>query len=202
MKKGRMMEVHYNKKQLVKVALQLLESPKKVMILDYSGKRFNSIYGLAQDIKRVHIPIKYVLKYLVKKFIQIPIFRTIRYTDSELKNRLYRMFGANIGKEVYISPGVYIDEIFPELISIGDGSIIGKDVSILTHEFTIKHVRFGMVNIGKQVLVGANSIVRSGVSIGNKSLIAMDSLVNKDVPEKEEWGGIPAHKIKKLRKLI
>ena len=194
--------VPYNKKKIIKLALKLFKSPKKVMIIDYEGKRLNSIYGLEEDIKHIKIPIKYIFIYLIKKFLQVPFFRAVRNTESEFKNRIYRLFGMKIGKEVFIACGAYIDDNFPELITIGDGSIIGKDVSILAHEFTIKHARFGKVTIGKQVLIGANSMIRSGVTIGDGAVIAMDSFVNRDIPAKEEWGGIPAHKIKKLRKLI
>ena len=57
------------------------------------------------------------------------------------------------------------------------------------------------MQIGKQVLVGADAIIRSGVTIGDKAVIAMDSLINKDVPAQDEVGGIPEHEIKKLKKL-
>ena len=111
-----------------------------------------------------------------------------------------KLFGAKIGKEVFISTGVFVDYLFPELITIGDGSIIGKDVNLLTHEFTINTAQFGKINIGKKVTIGAKSIVRCGITIKDNSIIAMDSLVNNDVKENQVVGGIPIRYIKKIKK--
>lgn len=92
-----------------------------------------------------------------------------------------------------------MDDSFPELITIDDGCIIGEHVTILAHEFTIKKMRLGRVHICKQALIGVLSVIRSGVTIGDSTIVAMDTLVNKDVPAYTEVGGVPSHKIKKLR---
>jgi len=202
MKKENKIEIPYKKKKMIGAALKLLKSPKKVMILDYDGKELNSIFGFKEDLKHMKLPFKLIFIYLIKLYIQLPLFNIMRHSEGLLKIKIYKHFGMNIGKNVFIGGGVYIDDTFPELISIGEGSIVGKDVTIFSHEATIKHMRFGKVKIGKQVLIGANSIIRSGVTIGDGAVIAMDSLVIKDVPAMEEWGGVPARKIKKLRKLI
>ena len=41
----------------------------------------------------------------------------------------------------------------------------------------------------------AGSLVLPGVHIGKGAIIAAFSLVNKDIPDGEVWGGVPAHKI-------
>lgn len=46
------------------------------------------------------------------------------------------------------------------------------------------------------VWIGVNSTIIAGVTIGKGSVIAASSLVNKDIPSCEIWGGIPARKIK------
>lgn len=46
------------------------------------------------------------------------------------------------------------------------------------------------------VWIGYNSIVLGGVTIGRGSVIAAGSVVTKDVPPCEIWGGNPARKIK------
>src|SRR3989338_8713230 len=55
----------------------------------------------------------------------------------EFKNNLYRMIGVKIGKDVCISPDVILDWLFPELITIDDGVLVGGDMIIATHEFII-----------------------------------------------------------------
>jgi len=66
----------------------------------------------------------------------------------------------------------------------------------LTHEFNQRHQRFGKVKIGENVLVGGFSIIRSGVRIGDNSVISLNSVVVGDVPPNEIWGGNPAKKLR------
>ena len=47
------------------------------------------------------------------------------------------------------------------------------------------------VVIGNNVFIGMNSIILKGVTIGDGAIIAAGSLVNKDIPEGEIWGGNP-----------
>lgn len=46
------------------------------------------------------------------------------------------------------------------------------------------------------VWIGHGSIIICGVRIGKGSVIASGSLVNKDIPPCEIWGGVPAKKIR------
>jgi len=48
---------------------------------------------------------------------------------------LHRLRGAKIGRRVWISQYVYIDELHPEGVSIGDNSSIGLRTTILTHMY-------------------------------------------------------------------
>ncbi len=54
------------------------------------------------------------------------------------------------------------------------------------------------IRIGDCVFIGARSIICKGVNIGDRSIIAAGSVVVKDIPSDELWGGNPAHYIKKL----
>lgn len=171
---------------------QFIDSKKMVLSFEYKGKRLNARELLSQ----LRNPLMVGIRFLIFKIaMYIP--------SSSFKKWIYIFFGGmKIGKDVVISDGVYIDPYFPELISIQDGAFLGSGSKILTHEATIKHVRLGKVKIGKQVLVGANSLIRSGVNIKEGSVIAMDSFVNKNIEKFELVGGIPEHEIKKLKKLI
>ncbi|RLB76932.1 MAG: acyltransferase, partial [Deltaproteobacteria bacterium] len=46
---------------------------------------------------------------------------------------LHRLRGVRIGKNVWISQKVYIDELHPKAVSIGDNCTIGLRTSIFTH---------------------------------------------------------------------
>ena len=54
------------------------------------------------------------------------------------------------------------------------------------------------VHIGDYVFIGARSIICKGVTIGEKSIIAAGSVVVKNVPPLQIWGGNPATFIKSI----
>lgn len=54
------------------------------------------------------------------------------------------------------------------------------------------------VHIGDCVFIGTRSIICKGVTIGDRSMVAAGSVVVKDIPADELWGGNPARFIKKL----
>ncbi|MFH1409605.1 MAG: acyltransferase [Nanoarchaeota archaeon] len=193
----------YAEGEFIPTLLEFLQTDHKILVVEYKGKHLNSLIGFQADALKSKIPLRFILRLIGVQLFRKPLFQLLRMVSGgEWKNRLYRLCGMKIGKEVYIASDVYIDPFLPELITIGDGTIIGEHATILTHEFTIKHARYGRVHIGEQVLVGAFSIIRGGITIGDRAIIAMDSLINKDVPGSELVGGIPEHEIKKLKKLI
>lgn len=57
---------------------------------------------------------------------------------------------------------------------------------------------YSYLDIGNDVWIGANAVILPSVhSIGNGAIIAAGSIVTKDVPPYEIWGGMPAKHIKK-----
>jgi acetyltransferase-like isoleucine patch superfamily enzyme len=54
------------------------------------------------------------------------------------------------------------------------------------------------VELGDNVWVGAGCILLPGTRIGDNSVVAAGSVVNREIPPGEIWGGIPARKIKDL----
>lgn len=106
---------------------------------------------------------------------------------------LFRLTGAKVGKNVGFAQ-VDLDPLFPDLLIIEDNALIGWKVRIMCHEFTQHTLRLGRIKIGKNSLIGSFSTIRSGVTIGQNSAICMNSFVNKDIPNNELWGGVPAKK--------
>lgn len=51
--------------------------------------------------------------------------------------------------------------------------------------------------IKKYAFIGGSSIILKGVTIGENSVIAAGSVVTRDIPDNEVWGGNPAKFIKK-----
>ncbi len=107
-----------------------------------------------------------------------------------LKNMLYSAMGIKMGEHVSVGLEVNMDVFFPEMIEIGDNSIIGFNSTILCHEFLVDEYRLGKVIIGKNVTVGANTTILPGITIADSSVVSAHSLVNSDVSGFA--GGVPA----------
>ncbi len=110
-----------------------------------------------------------------------------------LKLWLYRMMGIRVGSNVSIALEVTMDVFFPQLIEIGDNTIIGFNTTILCHEFLIKEYVTGPVVIGRDVMVGANTTILPGVTIADGSVVSAHSLVNSDI--EGFVGGVPARSL-------
>ena len=62
----------------------------------------------------------------------------------------------------------------------------------------IKNAKTAPIHIGDYVFIGARCIIGKGVTIGEKSIVAAGSVVTRDIPAGEIWGGNPAKFIKKI----
>jgi acetyltransferase-like isoleucine patch superfamily enzyme len=107
-----------------------------------------------------------------------------------------------IGNDGLLGVGTYINCGNEKLI-IGDGVAIAPFCKIFTfsHHYasnvmTIESYKTGDVIIKNNVLIGANTIILPGVTIGNDSIIAAGSIVNLDIPPGTIYGGAPAKFIK------
>ncbi|MGJ9457598.1 acyltransferase [Oceanobacillus sp. CF4.6] len=127
---------------------------------------------------------------VVKNFIVIQLARYTPFLN--MKNWLYRVFlKMKVGKETSFALMVMPDIMFPEKITVGRNCVIGYNTTILAHEYLIKEYRIGEVIIGDEVMVGANSTILPGVTIGDHAIVSAGTLVHKDVPAGAFVGGNP-----------
>ena len=158
--------------------------------IPYTGSA-NPVYDYPKHVGRI--------KLFLNSFI-CHICRIIPFIG--MKNSLYRLIGVKIGKNVVISAYAIIDPFFPELITIDDNVIIGVGATILAHEYSQEKLRKGRVHIKKRALIGAGSLIRCGITIGEHAVIGAKSFVNKDVPDHATAGGVPVRlNIKKKKKV-
>ena len=153
-------------------------------LTEYPVEGPNSLWNWTKMINPLKVTLNFVVIYICR---YLPSLR--------LKNALYRSIGIKIGKNVSVGQEATFDIFFPELIEIGDNTIIGFRSTVLCHDFLINKWNKGMVKIGKNVLIGANSTILAGVSIGDNSTISACSLVNRAVPTGVFIGGVPAKEI-------
>ncbi|MFF2287649.1 acyltransferase [Peribacillus butanolivorans] len=127
---------------------------------------------------------------VVKNFVVIQLARYTPFLG--MKNWLYRTFlHMKVGKHTSFALMVMPDVMFPEKISVGKNTVIGYNTTILAHEYLINEYRLGEVVIGDEVLIGANSTILPGLTIGSGSIVSAGTLVHKDVPEGVFVGGNP-----------
>lgn len=133
--------------------------------------------------------------------------------DSGHKNVLSAIGGAKI--IIHDNVGITSTSIYcQKRVEIGNHVLIGADTIIMDTNFhsmdyairgTGKEgpkyadtVRTSPVIIGDNVFIGTRCVINKGVSIGEGAVIAAGSIVCKNVPAWEVWGGNPAQFIKKI----
>jgi maltose O-acetyltransferase len=94
----------------------------------------------------------------------------------------------------------------PTGVSIGENVMMGIDILMFTNEhrhddITIPMGRQGRTEVEPIVIeddvwIGSRSLIMKGVTIGHGAIIAAGSVVTKDIPPYEIWGGNPAHFLK------
>ncbi|HEY3272936.1 MAG TPA: acyltransferase [Methanocella sp.] len=132
----------------------------------------------------------------LKIFFNFLLLLVVRYSPSrQMKCDAMRFMGVKVGKKVSMALEATVDVVYPELIEIGDNSIVGYRATILAHEYLIDRMRTGPVIIGKNVLIGANTTILAGVSIGDDAIVAAGSMVTCDVPAGKFVAGVPARVI-------
>ena len=90
-------------------------------------------------------------------------------------------------------------------VKIGAGSLI-MDTNFHSLDWRERRIESEMetnkktapIAIGDDVFIGARTRINKGVTIGERSIVAAGSVVVKDIPADEIWGGNPAKFIKKL----
>jgi maltose O-acetyltransferase len=113
----------------------------------------------------------------------------------------------NINK-VFIGKGVYIDNKYPKLVSIGEDVVITGNSIILSHSETSPYhkLNFQMNETSKNVIIedgvfiGVGSIILPGVTIKKGAYIAAGSVVTKNVEENNLVAGNPAKVLKIIQK--
>lgn len=126
-------------------------------------------------------------------------------TNIIIRKKAKLIVGANVGIS---SSLIYCSNS----ITIGDNVKIGGGTRVFDTDFhnmkSFKERRISSTDgpnaitrpiiIEDDVFIGTNCIIGKGVTIGARSIIAAGSVVVKNVPKDEVWGGNPAKFIKKI----
>ena len=133
---------------------------------------------------------------LLPKYFFLRLLNLLAYLSllSYLTVLLQKLRGVKIGKKVFIGRYVVIDEMRPDLITIGDHAGITTGTVIITHRFDMSRYKEGMpimdipyqfapVVIEEGAFIGMQCVVLPGVRIGKGAIVGANSLVNSDIPD-------------------
>ncbi|MEO2072883.1 MAG: acyltransferase [Zunongwangia sp.] len=140
----------------------------------------------------------------ILRFIILKLQSSKWLHSKKMRPQLLRLAGVKIGNS-HVGEGVIFDSLFPNNIEIGDKSTIAMRCIVLTH-FVVprkggrRYFIEGKVKIGDRVFIGANSVICKPLTIGDCSIVAAGSILTKDIPPYEIWGGVPAKMIKKIER--
>lgn len=104
--------------------------------------------------------------------------------------------GFRSGKNFHYNSGFPIDANLPWLISVGDNVTLATGVKLLAHDASTTHTgistKIGIVQVGNNVFIGANTIVLCNTRIGDNVIVGAGSVVTHDIPSNSVYAGNPA----------
>ena len=178
----------------------------RILGMHYSEKDYGQV-TLWQLIKRVHKTFRdsFLLSCVMNNWMLSPLL------PRKVRPWVLRQIGCHVGKDVFIGDTVKIDSGHSDLIIIEDGVSIAGGTRLLCHQRDFsdycvgdEYLALGYVLkpivLKKGCLIGMESFVMPGVTVGEGAIVGAGSLVIKDVPAWTIAMGRPAKVIKQIQK--
>lgn len=144
----------------------------------------------------------YGIKRLFRK-IMFHVATNMPFLKGEFRAKIHKIAGVNVlnPKKTFIGYGVFFDDLYPEKITVEEGTYITMGCKVLSHFVDTswgdyKHMKIGNVHISKNVFIGMNVVIVKPVTIGEGAIIGANSVIVSDIPPFTIWAGNPAIKIK------
>lgn len=172
--------------------------------LNYSETEYGkvSFWGV---LKRVCKTYKdgFLLKFGMNSWLLSPLL------PRKIRPAILRSVGCKVGKGVFIGDNVKIDAGHADLIVLDDHVHVAGGCRLLCHQRNLSHYyvgddysklgyRLAPIYLKKGCLVGMESFVLPGVTIGEGAIVGAGSLVTKDIPAWTIATGRPAKVIKQI----
>ena len=131
------------------------------------------------------------------------------FAPRKLRPSLMRRMGCHVGKGCFIGDHVRIDTGHANMITLEDGVSVAGGARLLCHQRDFRDYCAGddynklgytikPIVLKKGCLVGMESFVLPGVTIGEGAIVGAGSLVTKDVPAWTIATGRPAKVVKDI----
>lgn len=174
--------------------------------LNYSEQEYGqvSLWGVVKKVCKTYRD-GFLLKYVMDSWLLSPI------TPRKLRPAILRTIGCHVGKDVFVGDKVWIDNGHAELITIDDHAHIAGGCRLLCHQRDLSDYKQGddyaklgyilkPIHLCKGSLIGMETFVMPGVTIGEGAIVGAGSLVTKDIPAWTIATGRPAKVIREISK--
>lgn len=170
---------------------------------NYSEEEYGDV-SLWRVIKQFfrNIHLKHLEKMLDRFYLE-------PFAPRKLRPILIRKMGCHVGKNTFFGDYVRMDTSYADMIYIGDYTHITSGCRLLCHQRDLTGYcvgdnaaelgyRTGEIHIGKGVMVGMETLIMPGVTIGDGAIIGAGSIVTKDIPAWTIATGRPARVVKSI----
>jgi acetyltransferase-like isoleucine patch superfamily enzyme len=121
---------------------------------------------------------------------------------------IQRLRGVRIGRRCIIPKEVFIDDMDPHYVEIGDDVVMAPGVRIFAHVHYGRRLfeymggrQVAPVKICSGAYLGANVLVLKGITIGECAVVGAGSVVTRDIPPYSLAVGVPARVVRNLEKI-
>lgn len=176
----------------------------KIIGLNFSEEEYGQVnFGEMINSGLKHFRNAILLKYCMYSVIFSPLnYRKIRPI-------IWRWMGAKVGKNCFIGYEVWVDLTNTNLIELEDHVHIANRCLLLCHQRNLENYYVGddyaklgynkkKIQLKKGCLLGMDTIVLPGVTIGEGAIIGAGSIVTKDIPAWTIATGRPAKVVKTI----
>lgn len=103
---------------------------------------------------------------------------------------------AHVGRECVLGDGTRVQggSYLADAIEVGEDAFIGPGATVVNdrHPPARDRRRWRPPVIGARAVLGANSTVVGGVTVGDDAVLAAGAVATEDIPAGEVWAGVPA----------
>lgn len=170
---------------------------------NYSEEEYGDV-SLWRVIKQFfrNIHLKHLEKMLDRFYLE-------PFAPRKLRPILIRKMGCHVGKNTFFGDYVRMDTSYADMIYIGDYTHITSGCRLLCHQRDLTNYcvgdnaaelgyKTGEIHIGKGVMVGMETMIMPGVTIGDGAIIGAGSIVTRDIPAWTVATGRPARVVKEI----
>ena len=172
--------------------------------LNYSEEAYGQI-SLWGVIKRVHKTYRdsFLMKFVMNSWLLSP------FLPRRVRPWVLKKIGCHVGKGCFVGDNVRIDTGHSDMITLEDSVSIAGGTRLLCHQrdFTDYFVGSDYMKLGyiikpivlkKGCLIGMESFVMPGVTVGEGAIVGAGSLVTRDIPAWTIATGRPAKVVKEI----